>query len=40
MKKIVLSMDVEDWYHLDYCQHLRGHVDYSMLDGIYNVLRS
>lgn len=31
-------MDVEDWYHLDYCQHLRGHVDYSMLDGIYNYI--
>lgn len=34
MKWAVLSMDVEDWYHLDY---FRGHAcnrDYSLLDGL------
>lgn len=30
----VLSMDVEDWYHLDYCRGLEVDRSWSMLDGL------
>ena len=30
----VLSMDIEDWYHLDYFQHGSCNRSYSMLDGL------
>ena len=40
MKKIaLLSMDVEDWYHLDYVpEDLSRNASYSMLDGLENFL--
>ena len=34
MKVVVLSMDVEDWYHLEYFNHLDVDKNYSMLDGL------
>ena len=36
MKYAILSMDVEDWYHLDYFQNLKCDRLYSMLDGLEN----
>ena len=30
----VFSMDIEDWYHLDYFDKSKCKRDYSMLDGI------
>jgi len=39
MKKYaVLSLDVEDWYHLDYFSSTQTNKDYSMLDGVNNFL--
>jgi len=39
MKKYaVLSLDVEDWYHVDYLSHISTNRDYSMLDGLNNYL--
>ena len=39
MKKYaVLSLDVEDWYHLDYFSNVDTNKDYSMLDGLNNYL--
>ena len=39
MKKYaVLSMDIEDWYHLDYFREKHVNVSYSMLDGINNYI--
>ena len=34
MKKAVLSIDVEDWYHLDYFNKNNCDTSYSMLDGL------
>lgn len=34
MKNVVLSMDVEDWYHLDYFDRSFCDKSHSMLDGI------
>jgi len=34
MRIAVLSMDIEDWYHLDYFDRLRCNKNYSLLDGI------
>ena len=34
MKYVVLSMDIEDWYHLDYFARDECDLSYSMLDGI------
>jgi len=34
MKYAVLSMDIEDWYHLDYFEKRVCDTNYSMLDGI------
>jgi len=36
MKVAVLSMDTEDWYHLDYFHGMRCDKSYSLLDGISN----
>lgn len=36
-KQAVLSIDVEDWYHLDYIHH-RSRSNYSMLDGLDNFI--
>jgi polysaccharide deacetylase family protein (PEP-CTERM system associated) len=39
MKKYaVLSLDVEDWYHLDYFSTSQVNKAYSMLDGVNNFL--
>jgi len=39
MKKYaVLSLDVEDWYHLDYFSSVKTDTNYSMLDGVNNFL--
>jgi len=39
MKKYaVLSLDVEDWHHLDYFSSSKTNKDYSMLDGVNNFL--
>jgi polysaccharide deacetylase family protein (PEP-CTERM system associated) len=39
MKKYaVLSLDVEDWYHLDYFASTNTDKTYSMLDGVNNFL--
>jgi len=39
MKKYaVLSLDVEDWHHLDYFSSTQTNKDYSMLDGVNNFL--
>ena len=35
-KYAILSMDVEDWYHLDYFRHLQCDRAYDMLDGLDN----
>jgi len=34
MKKAILSMDVEDWYHLDYFDRKECDEHYSFLDGL------
>lgn len=34
MKKVILSIDVEDWYHLDYFNREDCDTEYSMLDGL------
>ena len=34
MKEVVLSIDVEDWYHLDYFNRKECEIDYSLLDGL------
>ena len=34
MKKAVLSMDVEDWYHLDYFNQNECDTSQTMLDGL------
>ncbi len=34
MKKVVLSMDVEDWYHLDYFNRSECNQNKSLLDGL------
>ena len=34
MKTAILSMDVEDWYHLDYFDRRETDETYSMLDGL------
>lgn len=34
MKTAILSMDVEDWYHLDYFDRKQTDETYSMLDGL------
>jgi hypothetical protein len=34
MKYAVLSMDIEDWYHLDYFRKMACPRSYSMLDGL------
>jgi hypothetical protein len=34
MKYAVLTMDIEDWYHLDYLRNRKCDQTYSMLDGI------
>ena len=36
MKYAVLSMDIEDWYHLDYFRREHCDCTYSMLDGVSN----
>ena len=38
IKQAVLTMDVEDWYHLDYFNRKDCNEDYSMLDGLNNYL--
>ena len=35
MKKAVLSMDVEDWFHLDYIQNKKYNSHETCLDGLY-----
>ena len=39
MKRAVLSMDVEDWYHLDYFNRRECDTSYSMLDGLDEYLK-
>lgn len=39
MKKVVLSMDVEDWFHLDYVHVSDVSQNFSMLDGLDNYQR-
>ena len=34
MKKAILSIDVEDWYHLDYFNREECDTSYSMLVGL------
>ena len=34
MKKAVLSLDVEDWYHLDYFDRYECDANNSLLDGL------
>jgi len=34
MKKVILSLDVEDWYHLDYFQRFECDESQSLLDGL------
>lgn len=33
-KVVILSMDIEDWYHLDYFDNSRCEKNYTLLDGI------
>ena len=33
-KLVILSMDIEDWYHLDYFDSTNCNKNYSLLDGI------
>lgn len=39
MKKAVLSMDVENWYHLDYFARTECNESYSLLDGLENYVK-
>ena len=34
MKKAIISMDIEDWYHLDYLKSFPKITNFSMLDGL------
>ena len=34
MKKVILSLDVEDWYHLDYFKRSECNISNSLLDGL------
>ena len=34
MKYAILTMDIEDWYHLDYFNKFDCDKSYSLLDGI------
>lgn len=34
MKKVILSLDVEDWYHLDYFRRSECNTNNSLLDGL------
>lgn len=34
MKKVVLSLDVEDWFHLDYFDRYKCNISNSLLDGV------
>lgn len=34
MKYAVFSMDIEDWYHIDYIDRSKAVLDYTMLDGL------
>ena len=34
MKKAVLTLDVEDWYHLDYFDRFECNTNNSLLDGL------
>ena len=34
MKSAIFTMDIEDWYHLDYFNSNQCDRKYSMLDGI------
>ena len=36
MKHIVLSIDVEDWFHLDYFDRNKCDTRQSLLDGLYS----
>ena len=38
MKIAVFSMDIEDWYHLDYFRSIIKNKEYSLLDGVNNYL--
>jgi len=38
-KVAILSMDIEDWYHLDYFKGLKCNQKYSLLDGVSNYLQ-
>jgi len=38
IKYAILTMDVEDWYHLDYFNRKQCDEEYSMLDGLNNYL--
>ena len=38
-KIAVLGVDVEDWYHTDYIQKLNVDKNYSMLDGLDNIIQ-
>ena len=33
-KVVILSMDIEEWCHLDYLDTSNCNISYSMLDGI------
>jgi len=37
-KVAVLGVDVEDWYHTEYIQSLKINKNYSMLDGLDNII--
>tara|TARA_B100001175_G_C19469816_1_gene621135 strand:- start:575 stop:1441 length:867 start_codon:yes stop_codon:yes gene_type:complete len=37
-KVAILSMDIEDWYHLDYFDSLNCDKNYTLLDGVNNYL--
>jgi polysaccharide deacetylase family protein (PEP-CTERM system associated) len=37
-KVAVLGVDVEDWYHAEYIQSLKINKNYSMLDGLDNII--
>lgn len=38
IKTAVIGIDVEDWYHLDYLKNLEIDKNYSMMDGLNNIL--
>ena len=39
MKKAVLSIDVEDWYHLEYFDRRQCDTSVSMMDGLEQYLK-